>query len=60
MLECLEKWKWKRWVMGTLLSHRALYAGLCACHVWAAVVTLKPGAYGPMAVLYLLLAVRGN
>jgi len=40
-----------------VLTHRSLHLGLSACHLSAAALTGKPEVYGPMAVLYLLLAV---
>jgi len=42
-----------------LLHHRAIYAGLSACHGWGCLLTGKPELYGPMAVLYAILALRG-
>jgi len=42
-----------------LTSHSALYAGLCASHIWAAVSTGKPEIYGVMAVIYGVLAIKG-
>ena len=42
-----------------LLCHRAIYAGLSACHGWGCLITEKPELYGPMAVLYAILALRG-
>ena len=43
----------------TLTCHRAVYAGLAACHGSGCVVTQKPELYGPMALLYLVLVFRG-
>lgn len=42
-----------------LTCHRAVYAGLAACHGSGCVVTQKPELYGPMAILYLVLVFRG-
>ena len=42
-----------------LLCHRVIYAGLCACHASGCLITGKPELYGPMAILYAILALRG-
>ena len=42
-----------------LLSHHSLYGGLSGSHLWGALLTGKPEVYLPMAVLYLVLAVKG-
>ena len=54
--------KWKT-VLKTLVSavfaHRVLYAALAICHASGCVVTEKPELYGPMAILYGILSLRG-
>lgn len=45
--------------VGILLCHRAIYTGLSICHGSGCVITEKPELYGPMAVLYAILALRG-
>ena len=42
-----------------LFCHRVIYAGLSACHGAGCLITEKPELYGPMAVLYAILALRG-
>ena len=42
-----------------LLCHRAIYAGQSACHVSGCLITEMPELYGPVAVLYAILALRG-
>jgi hypothetical protein len=42
-----------------LYCHRALYAGFALCHGSGCFLTGKPELYGPMAVLYAVLAVKG-
>ena len=42
-----------------LTCHRAIYTGLAACHGSGCMITDKPELYGPMAVLYTILALRG-
>lgn len=42
-----------------LLCHRAIYAGLAVCHSSGCWLTGKPELYGPMAVLYTILALKG-
>lgn len=60
MLELLMKLKsWGALFCALLLCHRTLYAGLAACHGMGCLVTGKPELYGPMALLYALLALRG-
>lgn len=60
MFELLKMWKTKLMTAcSILLCHRAIYAGLCACHGSGCWVTGKPELYGPMAVLYAILALRG-
>lgn len=39
--------------------HRAIYAGLCLCHVYGCMVADKPELYGVAAMLYGLLALLG-
>lgn len=60
MLELLKTWKSRLLTAcAFVFCHRAIYAGLSACH-WSGVwVTDKPQLYGPMAVLYAILALRG-
>jgi hypothetical protein len=41
------------------LCHRVIYAGLAVCHSSGCFLTGKPELYGPMAVLYAILAVKG-
>ena len=43
----------------TLVCHRAIYAGLFACHMSGCFIAEKPELYGPMAALYAILALRG-
>ncbi|WP_425091084.1 hypothetical protein [Tropicimonas sp. S265A] len=45
--------------LSAVFSHRVLYASLAFCHASGCVVTEKPELYGPMAVLYGILSVRG-
>jgi hypothetical protein len=47
-----------RW-LAILVSHRAIYAALAACHGAASLTTEKPALYGTMAVLYGMLALKG-
>ena len=47
------------WGANLLFCHRVIYAGLSVCHGSGCVITEKPELYGPMAVLYALLALRG-
>ena len=42
-----------------LYCHRAIYVGLACCHGSGCILTGKPELYGPMAVLYALLALKG-
>jgi hypothetical protein len=42
-----------------LFCHRMIYAGLTVCHAFGCAITDKPQLYGPMAVLYAILAVLG-
>ena len=56
-LKHLKTWTMKAFTI--LLHHRAIYAGLSACHGWGCLLTGKPELYGPMAVLYAILALRG-
>lgn len=42
-----------------LVSHRAIHAGLSACHGMGCVITDRPELYGPLAALYAILALRG-
>lgn len=48
-----------RFVLNALFAHRALYAALAICHASGCLVTEKPQLYGPMAVLYGILSLRG-
>lgn len=51
---------WKRMnEMMTRISHRACYAALALCHVYAAGATGKWSVYLPMAWFYAVLAWRG-
>lgn len=50
---------WAQLVCAKLFCHRAIYAGLSGCHGAACWLTKKPELYGPMAVLYAILALRG-
>lgn len=50
---------WAVKVIGILLCHRAIYTGLSVCHGSGCIITEKPELYGPMAVLYAILALRG-
>lgn len=60
MFELLKKVKsWAQLVGAMLFCHRAIYAGLSGCHAAACWFTEKPELYGPMAVLYAILALRG-
>jgi hypothetical protein len=55
-----ERLKQKLVLYGAVIaSHRAVYSGLSACHLWAAVATDKPEVYCPIAALYTVLAWRG-
>jgi hypothetical protein len=42
-----------------LVCHRAIYTGLAICHSTGCFLTEKPELYGPMAILYAALAVKG-
>ncbi|SLN41579.1 hypothetical protein PSJ8397_02088 [Pseudooctadecabacter jejudonensis] len=53
----LEDWASK--VIEILFCHRALYAGLSACHGTGCWISGKPELYGPIALLYAILALRG-
>lgn len=44
---------------GGHLFHRAVYAGLAISHGSGCIITEKPELYGPMALLYSLLALKG-
>ncbi|MEM1345916.1 MAG: hypothetical protein AAGI34_15230 [Pseudomonadota bacterium] len=46
-------------ICATLFCHRMLHGGLSLCHGAGCWVTDKPELYGPMAVLYAILTVRG-
>ena len=46
-------------LFAVLTCHRAIYTGLAACHGSGCLITQKPELYGPMAVLYAILALRG-
>ncbi len=46
-------------IAGFLLCHRAIYAALACCHGSGCFLTGKPELYGPMALLYMILAIRG-
>ncbi|MBT9293289.1 hypothetical protein [Prosthecodimorpha staleyi] len=41
-----------------LYGHRALYAGLACCHFSGCFLAGKPELYGPMALLYAVLALK--
>jgi hypothetical protein len=45
--------------VNALRSHRAIYTGLAICHGYGCVLTGRPELYGPMALLYALLALKG-
>lgn len=56
----LKTWKARLlWIAGMLFCHRMIYTGLSLCHISGCMITEKPQLYGPMAVLYAILAVRG-
>lgn len=60
MFELTKTWKTKLLsVCAAVFCHRAIYAGLSACHGSGCLITEKPELYGPMAVLYAILALRG-
>jgi hypothetical protein len=60
MFESMMKLKyWTLLCCSVLFCHRALYAGLAGCHGAACWLTDKPELYGPMALLYAILALRG-
>lgn len=46
-------------LLDVLTCHRAIYTGLAACHGSGYFITQKPELYGPMALLYVILALRG-
>lgn len=46
-------------MFAALVCHRAIYAGLSACHGSGCLITDKPELYGPIALLYAVLAARG-
>lgn len=46
-------------LIGAVFAHRVLYAALALCHASGCIVTEKPELYGPMAVLYGILSLRG-
>ena len=50
---------WLRMLYALLVCHRVIYAGLATCHGLGCLITDKPELYGPMAVLYVILALRG-
>lgn len=45
--------------MNILLCHRAIYGGLALCHALGCLMTGEPELYGPMALLYAILALTG-
>lgn len=45
-------------ILAQLVHDRVIYAGLAVCHAMGCVITDKPQLYGPMAVLYAILALR--
>jgi len=51
--------KWVRCAVGVLTCHRALYLGLSGCHGMGCWITGKPELYGPMALLYGVMAWKG-
>ena len=57
LLKTLKMWVQKHCAL--LISHRAIYIGLSACHVSGCLITGKPELYGPMAVLYAIFVLRG-
>ena len=60
MFELLTKLKsWAQNLSAILFQHRAIYAGLSACHWAGCWLTDKPELYGPVAALYAILALRG-
>ncbi|MEM7529607.1 MAG: hypothetical protein AAF416_18380 [Pseudomonadota bacterium] len=60
MFELLKTWRTRlRTAFAFVFCHRAIYAGLSACHGSGCLITEKPELYGPMAVLYAILALRG-
>ena len=42
-----------------LFCHRAIYAGLAVIHASGCGLTDKPALYGPLALLYAILASKG-
>lgn len=44
---------------GILLCHRAIYAGMALFHGWGCILADTPELYGPMAILYAILALKG-
>ncbi len=50
----------RNWLQQPHAFERAIYAGLSFCHVLACVLTDKPHLYGPLALLYLMLCVKGK
>ncbi|MGZ0189685.1 MAG: hypothetical protein ACKVH0_17055 [Alphaproteobacteria bacterium] len=46
-------------LLPVLPRHRIIYLGLATCHGSGSLITQKPEFYGPMAVLYAILALRG-
>lgn len=45
-------------LLQAVYCHRAIYAGLALCHGTECLTTGKTALYGPMALLYLLLALK--
>jgi hypothetical protein len=43
----------------SMFRHRVIYAGLSGCHGAGCWITDKPELYGPIALLYAILALRG-
>lgn len=46
-------------LLSALFAHRVLYGALALCHASGCIVTEKPELYGPMAILYGILSLRG-
>ena len=59
MFELKKTWTEGKSLLSAVFAHRVLYAALAFCHASGCLVTEKPELYGPMAVLYGILSVRG-
>lgn len=60
LLKTLSNWKNRAGpIAKALVCHRAIYAGLALCHGSGCFLTEKPELYGPMALFYTVLALRG-